>query len=255
MESLSTLEVRVTGSFAGNQLTPATYDIRDIIPILSSVDDLLCSEKKDRPLVTYDLSEGSVRHVFKTSSNIVIALSLLISKIDTDKSIDFLDIKKVKAIEVMQNMAYSKQYTFNITTSLNQNTFLEISPLTNYIHKNNLLLEMEYYFFGTVMNAGGKISSNIHLDTKDFGLVTIATSKEILENHTENIVYKEIGIRAIGKQSLSGELDKGSFKLIEIMNHNYRFDQDYMLKLKNASSNGWSNINPDEWLSKFRDND
>ncbi|WP_239541230.1 hypothetical protein [Cryomorpha ignava] len=49
-------------------LTPVNYDISQIAAILKNVEDLLFpTSKRDRPLVTYNIEEGSVRHIFKTS--------------------------------------------------------------------------------------------------------------------------------------------------------------------------------------------
>ena len=56
-----------------------------------------------------------------------------------------------------------------------------------------------------------KEKANIHLDTKDYGLLKVASDKAILKDYESNPLYKDYGIRATGKQNVNtGELDKST---------------------------------------------
>ncbi len=67
MDKIGDIEIRVVGKSGNLELKPDNYDIRHIASILQNVEDLLFPNgKKDRPLITYDIQEGSVRHIFKT---------------------------------------------------------------------------------------------------------------------------------------------------------------------------------------------
>ena len=67
MEKNGQIEIRVSGKIGNVDINPDNFDIREIISILENVDDLLYNgDKKNRPLISYDIQEGSVRNIFKT---------------------------------------------------------------------------------------------------------------------------------------------------------------------------------------------
>lgn len=73
------IEIRVVGKSGNESLSPANYDIKHIAAILQNVEDLLYpTNKKDRPVISYDIQEGSVRHLFKTSIQTVIGFRALL---------------------------------------------------------------------------------------------------------------------------------------------------------------------------------
>ena len=67
VEKNGQIEIRVSGKIGNVDINPDNFDIREIISILENVDDLLYNgDKKNRPLISYDIQEGSVRNIFKT---------------------------------------------------------------------------------------------------------------------------------------------------------------------------------------------
>ena len=86
--------------------------------LLQNVEDLLYpNNKKDRPIITYDIEEGSVKHKFKTTIQAVIGFSAILSQVQANNSIDFLELKTARAIENIQNLSRQKNYEFQIKTS------------------------------------------------------------------------------------------------------------------------------------------
>lgn len=51
------------------------------------------NKKRDRPIITYDIQKGSVRHLFKTNIQTVIGFSALLNQVQTNSSIGFLELK------------------------------------------------------------------------------------------------------------------------------------------------------------------
>lgn len=63
MEKTGYIEIRITGSKGNLELSPDTYDIREIISILENAENLLFpNDKKERPTISYKIEQGSVRH-------------------------------------------------------------------------------------------------------------------------------------------------------------------------------------------------
>jgi hypothetical protein len=254
VEKIGDIEIRVVGKSGNLELRPDNYDIKQIASIMQNVEDLLYpNNKKDRPIITYDIEEGSVRHIFKTSIQAVIGFSALLSQVQAQNNIDFLELKTARALEEIQKMSRQKNYEFQIKTSLEKDYELKINPSTNFFRTENIWSDAEFYFYGVLKDAGGKSKANIHLDTKDYGYLSIETGEEFLKEREENLLYKKFGVRASGKQNIeTGEIDTKSLKLLELIDYNPKFDNDYLKTLINKAKNNWRGINADDWLLNMR---
>lgn len=254
MDKIGEIEIRVVGTLGNNQLSPENYDIRQIATILQNVEDLLYpTNKKDRPTITYDIQEGSVRHIFKTSIQAIIGFSAILTQVETNKSIDFLELKTALALENIQELARQKNYEFQIKTSLKEYYELTINPTTTFFRTENMWAEAEFYFYGILRDAGGKSKANIHLDTQDNGYLSIETGEAFLKEREENLLYKRYGVRASGMQNIeTGEVDTKSLKLLELIDYEPKFDPTYLNTLIQKAKRSWDKINPDEWLVDLR---
>ncbi len=113
--------------------------------------------------------------------------------------------------------------------------------------------DAEFFFYGELINAGGKNEPNIHLATKEAGTLLIDVDKEFLKQQDENILYKEFGVRVQGKQNIaSGEIDKRNLKLIELVDYDSRFDEQYLSTLISKVGNKFSGLDVDSWINEIR---
>lgn len=254
METKGLFEIRVIGEKGNEPLSPLNTDVKEIKAMLENIEDILYPNQKDRPLISYSIEEGSVKHKFLVTTQALIGLTANLNVVNTEKSIDFLDLKTAQAIERIQNMAYSKNYSFELKTSIAENQFLfEINPKTQYKRTLDLWIDAELYFYGEITNAGGKNKSNLHLDTEDFGRVIINVPKEFFEKEERNLIYRKYGFRVLGKQNISsGEFDNSSLKFVEMIPYSPKFDEDYLNSLIKKSSNKWKDIDADKWLNELR---
>lgn len=254
MEKIGDIEIRVLGKSGNDNLSPENYDIKHIASVLQNVEDLLYpNNKKDRPIITYDIQEGSVRHLFKTTIQAVIGFSAVLSQIQANNSIDFLELKTARAIENIQNLSRQKNYEFHIKTSLTDHYELTIKPSTRFFRTENIWADAEFYFYGILKDAGGKSKANIHLDTQDYGYLSIETGEAFLKEREENLLYKQYGVRASGKQNIeTGEIDTKTLRLVELIDYNPKFDKIYLDSLIKNAKKTWKDIDPDEWLLNSR---
>ena len=254
MERIGDIEIKVEGKSGNLPLTPESYDIKHITALLQNVEDLLYpNKKKDRPLITYNLQEGSVRHIFKTQVQYIIGFSAILAQIQASNSIDFLDVKTAAAIESIQKLSQQKDYTFQFITSVKNEVELSITPKTKFFRAENTWADAEFYFYGVIKDAGGKSKANIHIDTEDFGYLAIKTAQDFLKGQEENLLYKKFGVRAKGKQNLeTGEVDTKSLELIELIDYNPKFDADYLNVLIAKAKHSWKGVNTEDWLAEVR---
>jgi hypothetical protein len=255
VDKLGYIEVRITGNKGNLELTPDNYDIREIKEVLEQAEGLLVTnDKRDRPLISYQLQEGSVRHIFKTSIQYIIGFNAVIGQINKNQSVDFLDLATAKAFETFQNIAIKKNYSIEIKTSETATNTVKIDKNTRFYRSETVWVDAEFYFYGKVTDMGGKEKSNIHISTDDLGTIKIQTDKEYLEKLENNLLYKIYGIRAIGKQhSETGEIDKSSLKFIELIDYNASYDQDYLNNLRKEAKKSWiGKIDSSKWLQELR---
>jgi hypothetical protein len=114
--------------------------------------------------------------------------------------------------------------------------------------------DAEFYFYGRVTNAGGKDKANIHVFTEQLGTIRIQTPIAFLEQYTDNILYRNFGVRATGKQhSETGEIDTSSLSFIELIDYQPKYDEQYLKALREKAKKSWlGKIDPDSWLNGIR---
>lgn len=256
MENHGQIEIKVSGKKGSLELNPDNYDIRDIIEVLQHAEHLLFPNAKgNRPPITYEMAEGSVRHIIKTTLQTVIGFNALLGQIKAEGySIDFLESPTAIAFESFQKASQKNGFEYEIKTSISDETKIVINKTTKFIRSEEIWVESELYLYGTVVDAGGKGKANVHLDTKEYGLLKIDASKELLANHENNPLYKAYGVRAIGKQNIkTGEIDKVSLRLIEIIDYSPSYNESYIKSLIGKARKSWSDVkDADEWLENIR---
>lgn len=118
MAQRGTIEIRVSGGRGNLELSPDHYDIKEIAQVFEAVESILFSRnKRQRPEITCSIESGSVRHVFKTSFQTIVATSAVLASVLEAGNIDMLDLPMARAIEKLQADAISKNYEFVISTS------------------------------------------------------------------------------------------------------------------------------------------
>lgn len=256
MEKTGTIEILIRGKRGNHPLRPDTYDIRELIEFLHHAENLLFpNAKKERPTISYEISEGSVKHIIKTTIQAILGFNAILSEIQTTGySIDFLEAPTARAFEFFQSEAQKHNYSYEITTSVSAEFRMNIDKTTRFVRSEEIWAEAEFYLYGVIVNAGGKNKANIHLETRDMGLITIETNKALLAAHEPNPLYKSYGLRARGKQNVkTGEIDRTSLQLIEIIDYSNKPKDDYLQSLIQKAQKSWAEVgDADEWLQTVR---
>ena len=251
------ISLRIIGKNGDVPLSPANFDIGQIRFLLDEVENLLYPDRKkrkDRPTISYEMKDGSVLNVFTTSLQSVLLVSSVLGVIEQENGyIDKLEMASAQAIENLQSFALRHNYDIEIGTSDKPQRIFKITPTTHYVRRENILVDIECYYYGTLTDAGGKDKANIHLDTRDAGSLTIRTDKEYLAGYQGNPLYKKFGVRVRAKKNiLTGDIDKSTLVLLELMDYQPKFDEDYLQGLIRKATPKWKDVNADEWLTNVR---
>jgi hypothetical protein len=256
MNAMGEIEVHVEGQVGAQPLTPVLVDIDEIRELLGSVSDLLFPTEKrsQRPLISYDIRDGSVRHRFRTLMQTVVGFGAILSQIGSVGNIDFLHDKTAAAIEALQRAARQKNY---VVTLKAHDQSLRIDPGTHFERAEQVWVDAEFYLYGELTNAGGKNNPNIHLDTKEHGTLRIAVDKETLRRGDKNLLYRKFGVRAHGRQNLKTlEMDPTSLTVLELFDHDTTYSQSYLDSLLKRAAPAWEGVaDADAWLQELRGDD
>lgn len=254
MEKQSEVILHLEGELNGSPISPTNYDIKDLRQLLDDIENMLNSDKKrGRPVISYRVEEGSVKHIFSTSKQKVAEFSAVLSLIITQGNLSGLELSTSKAIESIQATAKARNFSFDISTSFDDKVKLNISPETNYRIEDEVWADGEFYMYGLLTDAGGKNNSNIHLDVDGQTLV-ISTNKDLLAALEVNPLYKSYGVRVRGRHKIdTGEIDKKSLTLIELINYSPRYNEKYLEDLIEKAAPSFKGIgDADEWVHKIR---
>ena len=255
MEQFGRIEIKVVGHIGSEPLSPRNFDIREIKALFDVVETLLYPNSKlTRAPITYSLEEGSVRNIFKTTLQSAATFLATLNVVNQTRSLNGLELSTARAFQEIQKSAVKNDFRYEFGSPDSESPSLIISKQTSYHINENLWANTEFYFYGTVINAGGKDKTNIHLQTKDYGLITIATPREILETQKENILYRQFTVRVNGRQNISTrEMDTASFELLEMTPFDPNYNEQYLADLIKKASPRWKGIqDADKWISKIR---
>lgn len=257
MKNSGYIQITIKGKKGNLSLTPDNYDIREIINVIETAENLLFPGKgKERPIISYGIEKGSVKHIFRTTLQYIIGFNALLLLINDSKSIDSLDYPTAKSFETFQDNAIKNDYEYTVKTSVQNSNELIISKSTEYYRSESIWIDAEFYFYGKITNMGGKERANFHLVTDNLGTLIIQTNRKYLEELEKNPLYKTYGIRAIGKQnSETAEIDKSSLQFLELIDYNKIYDEQYLNQLINKASESWAKIgDTTKWLNELRGN-
>lgn len=253
MERSGEVIIHIEGHQGTIALSPETTDIRDIQAVLKDIEHILYpGSRGDRPQISYHIEDGSVKHVFKTAMQAVIAANSLLVTVESHGEIGFLEPKTASAIERLQMLARQKDYTVSFFTNLQDEPVLTMTAETDFVMGEQSWVEAEFYFYGVLKDAGGKVKTNIHLDTEEYGYLRIQADEEQLKSYPENPLYRYWGVRALGRQNpLTGEIDKQSIRLIELIDYEAKFDKKYIARLIERAQGHWGRT-PEDDLNEMR---
>jgi len=254
LEKTGQIEIHISGRQGAFDLSPATYDIKHVLATLQHVEGLLFGgAKRERPLVTYEIREGSVRHILTTALQTVIGFTAILHAVQARGDLDFLQPETAKALEFFQTEARQHDYRIAISSSLQDAPSLLIDADTHYERTAATWVEAEFYFYGRITDMGGTSRPNIHLQTVEAGKVVLQATTDELRQIEGNHLYREYGVRATGQQDIrTGEVNRSNLRLLEIVDYESRYDAQYLASLRRkATHNTWPQ-NPDAWLRELR---
>jgi hypothetical protein len=253
MEEKGQILVRFEGVINNKKITPLDVDISEIKEIINDMETFLYPtriEKIERPHISYKLEEGSALHKFILPVTGMLFFNSLIGEVENRKSLDFLEYKRAEIIEKFQKKAKEKGVEITFSTSSTDSKTLTISKDTNYFNVAQSWINTEFTFYGEVYQEGG-VNPNFHVETKEYGKLTIAATKEQIAEG-EKRIYKIYGVRTTGQLNLE-TMKPFDLKLDSFIEYNPVFDKAELdLLIAKATPNLSKIENVDNWIEQIR---
>src|SRR4051812_3133520 len=119
MNTLGHISITVTGKTLDGDLNPKDIDINETKELLTDVETLLFpskSEKEERPKVSYEVKEGSVKNMFFIPIAKAIMFTALMSEVGKRGNLDLLESKAAVIIDKWQRKSYLTGREYTVTS-------------------------------------------------------------------------------------------------------------------------------------------
>jgi|APTNR8051073442_1049403.scaffolds.fasta_scaffold00693_3 hypothetical protein len=253
---IKSIELKIEGLREGRALSPDLLDVDELVNLLSHARDFLYPERSQvRSRMSVRLEEGSAVIKFLTASAIALQSQALLSELNENHDLGLLKPKQVEAIRQIQDFISKENFVLRFGLSGKLDEGLTINRNTEWVSPEEIWVDEELYVVGEIVDVGGKTKSNVHIDTKEFGSITISSNKEMLSEDQKNRLYKKQQVRISIRRNLStGELDKKSATLLEFIDIDRKESiDDYLDRLIAESTPYWEKISdPEKWLKNIR---
>ena len=255
MESSSYISIIIYGKTANGNLNPKDIDITETKELLNDVETLLFpskTEKEDRPKVSYEVKDGSVKNLFFIPAAKAIMFTALMSEVGKQGNIDLLDNKQAAIIDKWQRKAYSTGRQYSIASSISTDEeFIKISKESQYIAPQTEWINTNLYLYGKIFEEGGLNNVNLHILTERYGKLVVDATEEQLTTGT-NKLFQIYGVWVKGKQNLQTGLLK-DLSLIDFLTYQTEYDDIALNNLIEKASKNWKKVkDKDGWLSDIR---
>lgn len=254
MQAASYISVNVTGKTTLGTLNPKDIDIAETKELLSDIETLLFptkAEKEQRPKVSYEVQEGSVKNIFFIPAANAIMFTALMSEVGKQGTSDLLQQKAAAIIDKWQRKSFTSGREYTITSSVNETPFLTINRNTKFIAPQTDWVNISLYLYGEIFEEGGLSNSNLHILTDRYGKLTVDATKEQLTSGA-NKLYNVYGLWVKGKQNVTTGFLK-DLSLIDFLTYQLDYDALTLNMLIDKASSSWRQVkDKDNWLMDVR---
>ena len=255
MEQTGNISVIIKGKTINGNLNPMDIDIAETREILADVETLLFPtkiEKDDRPKVSYEVKEGSVKNIFYLPLAKVIMFSALLTEVGNRGNIELLEPKAAAIIDKWQRKSYNSGIDYLITSSLSDDKpLISITAKTQFIAPKADWVNTSLYLYGKIYEEGGLSKINLHILTDRYGKLTVNATEEQLTAGDQKL-FKIYGLWVKGKQNVeNGQLK--DLELIDYLTYQPEYDEIVLQKQIKKATTNWAAIkDKDEWLQEIR---
>lgn len=255
MEPQGFIALTISERTSEGSLNPRDIDISETKEIISDMEILLFpsrTERDERPKISYEVKEGSVKNFFFIPAANAIMFTALMSEVGKQGTTDLLSHKAAAILDKWQKKSYTSGREYSIMSSISKDSpFIEINKETKFIAPQTDWVNTSLYLYGEIFEEGGLSKSNLHILTNRYGKLTVDATKDQLTSGS-NKLYNFFGLWVKGKQNVQSGFLK-DLVLIDFITHKQDYDEMALGMLIEKASINWKKIkDKDLWLSDLR---
>lgn len=255
MDQSAYIAITIKGKTTEGSLTPRDVDINETRELLSDVEVLLYPtkpERVDRPKVSYEVQDGSVKNIFFIPAAKAIMFTALLNEVSRQGTTELLEPQAAGVIDKWQQRSYKSSQEYLFSSSVDESKpFLTINKETKFIAPQSDWVSTSLYLYGEIFEEGGLSKSNLHILTDRYGRLTVDATREQLTTGN-NKLYNIYGLWVKGKQNVKTGVLK-DLTLIDFLTYQQDYDHIALNILIDKASASWKKIkDKDTWLADLR---
>jgi hypothetical protein len=219
---------------------------RDITEFLrGSVRDI------DPAQVLVSVQEGSLR---LNVSGLMSATTLWadLARLDTPNGLNRIDPKRAAVLERWQASTRANPSRRYCVIDGAGKVSVSVSADTNVRRAEEVWVMVEKYIHGKVLDWGGKVKPNIHLELDDGSVLKVAATQQLLAKEEQNRLYRPVLLHISAEENLMTGAIRNPV-LLAFEAHQPVFDETEFQRMVERGTAAWSGISdPSEWLEGIR---
>lgn len=248
-----TLTIALEDDSPGYEISPARVPLSVLAAFAGDVKDFLkgTSKEVDADVVEVAVVSGSLAVEARNllSPSLVHDLHMLQQSPDLAR----IDPKRRAVMQRWQSSAYKKSSLKVKIRSAQLQMSIAVSSQTNFRAEfDDVVVNVERYVKGEVVDLGGATQSNAHIKLPDGKTLVVRTDRDQIRSETENHLYKQVHLRVRAKLNIeTGELSDAV--LIEFVHYAPSFDPDAFNRLTQKGQEAWGDVDdPAGWVRELR---
>jgi len=255
MDTFDELRVAVSDLFRDEEIGPHHVSLELLNDFQKDVSDFLKGSNRelDPSEVKISVEQGS----FAIRAFGLLAATTLWSDVNTLQSAQTLggvDSKRAAVILRWQEYAKSNPHRRYAVKDVKGNDLFVIDAHSTYKINEEVWVHVEKYLSGKIVDMGGKIKANVHLELESGATMKISSTQDLLAEVEQNRLYKKALLYVAGEENLAtGEVR--NLSLLNFSDITPRFDEEEFNRMVEAGTEAWSDVtDASEWLENLRGN-
>jgi hypothetical protein len=247
------LRFAVSDRINGVEVRPSHVSLALLGDFQKEVGEFLKGTSRDVDLakISVAIEDGSLALV---ASGLLAANSLWadLEHLKSSDSLSLIDSRRASVVERWQAAALKNPQRRYSVANLSGEVSFSVNATSNYRKQEDAWVHVEKYLYGTVVDLGGSSKANVHLKLENGGILTIASTQDLLAQDEHNRLYRPALLHVTAEENLlTGELR--NLNLLAFETHNPKLDEDEFNRMVERGTQAWADV-PDatKWLETLR---
>jgi hypothetical protein len=253
MNPINQLHFAVSDRIDGNEVSPSFVPWSLLGEFQKDVGNFLRGSNRDVDLadVMVSIEQGSLAFLaagFFTASTLWNDLE----RLQTSNSLASIDPKRAKVIEQWQNSTRKNPHRRYFVTHQSAQLSFSVDANSNFHSTENVWVQVEKYLHGKVIDIGGKITANVHLELEEGTTLKIQATQEQLAQGEQNRLYRPALLHVMAEENLlTGQLR--NHRLLDFVDYQPGYNETRFNQMVARGTQAWADVtDATDWLQTLR---